>query len=118
MTVSARQATSSGRITGGWVRSAKLPSAKGLSRGYDRKAVDAFLLQCANGVDWLGGLLIGAENEIERLTDDVRQPHLVRATGRVMPSTGSRKRSAPATRVSPTRRRRVPTTGRVVRARP
>jgi len=83
--------TSSGRITGGWVRAANLPSARGFSRGYDRKAVDDLLAQTANGVDWLNGLLVGAENEIDRLTGGVGRP-----TGRTLFSSSHGKRSAQA----------------------
>jgi hypothetical protein len=92
LSASSLRATSSGRITGGWVRAVKPPLAKGLSRGYDRKAVDALLLQCANGVDWLNGLLVGAENEIARLTDGVAEQPTVRSTGRALTTSSHGKR--------------------------
>ena len=116
MTGSARQATSSGRITGGWVRAVKLPTAKGFSRGYDRKAVDALLLQCANGVDWLNGLLVGAENEIDRLTEGEPAQPSVRPTGRVMTRTGGGKR--PGSLSARPKKPRVRAASRTVRARP
>jgi len=59
--------TGSGLISGQWVRAGKFPAARVLGRGYRKKAVDRFLIECANGVDWLRGLLVGAENEIDRL---------------------------------------------------
>jgi DivIVA domain-containing protein len=116
MTSSTRQISSSGRITGGWVRAAKFPTAKGLSRGYDRKAVDTFLLQCGNGVDWLNGLLIGAENEIDRLSGEGQPSAPVRNTSRVMTTAGSGKR--PATQPARRRKPRVSAAARTVRARP
>ena len=57
----------SGLISGRWVLAAKFPAPRGLARGYRKKAVDGFLVECANGVNWLRGLLVGAENEIDRL---------------------------------------------------
>jgi len=94
LTASTLRATSSGRITGGWVRAVKPPLAKGLARGYDRKAVDALLMQCANGVDWLNGLLVGAENEIARLTErSAAEQPTVRSTGRSLVTSGHGKRS-------------------------
>ena len=87
------RAASSGRITGGWVRAVKPPPAKGLSGGYDRKAADALLLQCANGVDWLNGLLAGAENEIARLADEAPAQPAVRSTGRSLVTSSHGKRS-------------------------
>lgn len=116
MTSSTRQISSSGRITGGWVRATKLPTAKGISRGYDRKSVDGFLLQCANGVDWLNGLLIGAENEIDRLSGDRSTQPAARPTGRVMTTTGSGKR--PSTQPAGRKKPRVRSAARTVRARP
>jgi hypothetical protein len=59
--------TGSGLITGRWVLAAKFPAPRGFGRGYRRKAVDGFLVECANGIDWLHGLLVGAEKEIDRL---------------------------------------------------
>ena len=59
--------TGSGLISGRWVLAAKFPAPRGLARGYRKKAVDGFLLECANGINWLRGLLVGAENEIDRL---------------------------------------------------
>ncbi len=109
------RATSSGRITGGWVRAAQPPMAKGLSRGYDRKAVDALLLQCANGVDWLNGLLIGAENEIARLTEAAAaaEQRAVRPTGRSLVTSSHGKR-APQVKVTAKKHRlRTARPGRV-----
>lgn len=109
------RAASSGRITGGWVRAVKLPTAKGLSRGYDRKTVDALLLQCANGVDWLNGLLAGAENEITRLSEDSAEQPTVRSTGRSLVTSSHGKRS-PQAKVA-TKRSRL-RTARPSRVRP
>ena len=116
MTGSARQATNGGHITGAWVRAADLPTAKRISRGYDRKAVDTFLLQCANAVDRLNGLLIGAENEIDQLTGRAPRSSRVRMTGRVMTTSGSVKR--PVSTSARPRRRRIRAAGRTVSARP
>ena len=115
LSASSLRATSSGRISGGWVRAVKPPLAKGLSRGYDRKAVDALLLQCANGVDWLNGLLVGAENEIARLTDGATEPTTTRSTGRSLVTSSHGKRSTQA-KVA-TKRARL-RTARPGRARP
>jgi hypothetical protein len=112
-TASSLRATSSGRITGGWVRAVKPPPAKGLSRGYDRKAVDALLLQCANGVDWLNGLLIGAENEIARLTADATEQQVVRPTGRHLISSSHGKRAPQPKMVAKRARLRTARPGRV-----
>ena len=60
-------ASGSGLISGRWVLTAKFPASSGPLRGYRKKAVDGFLVECANGIDWLHGLLIGADNEIVRL---------------------------------------------------
>ncbi|MET0863971.1 MAG: DivIVA domain-containing protein [Nakamurella sp.] len=116
--------TGSGLITGGWVRAAKFPSAKGLGRGYDRKAVDAFLVECANGVDWLGGLLAGAENEIDRLTaarssavgsliPESGRSESARSIGRAAATLGQRKR--PSGRM---KRHRLRAAGRPTVSRP
>jgi hypothetical protein len=59
--------TGSGLISGRWVLAAKFPAPRGLARGYRKKAVDGFLEECANGVNWLHALLVGAEKEIDRL---------------------------------------------------
>src|SRR4051794_14332932 len=59
--------TGSGLITGRWVLAAKFPGPRGLGRGYRKKTVNGFLVECANGVDWLRGLLVGAEKEVDRL---------------------------------------------------
>lgn len=109
----------SGLITGGWVRAATFPATKGLGRGYDRKAVDAFLVECANGVDWLNGLLAGAENEIDRLTAaepasfDAGRSDSARPISRAAASMGQRKRP-----VGRTKRWRVRTAGRSIVSRP
>lgn len=95
------------------MRAVKLPTAKGLSRGYDRKTVDALLLQCANGVDWLNGLLAGAENEINRLADDAPEQTNIRSTGRSLATSSHGKRS-PQTKVAIKRARlRTARPGRV-----
>ena len=111
--VASLRATSSGRITGNWVRAVKPPLAKGLSRGYDRKAVDALLLQCANGVDWLNGLLIGAENEIARLTEDAPAQPPMRSTGRSLVTSSHGKRSNQAKVATKRARLRTARPGRV-----
>ncbi len=113
LSASSLRATSSGRITGGWVRAVKPPLAKGLSRGYDRKAVDALLLQCANGVDWLNGLLVGAEREIARLAEDAPAQPPMRSTGRSLVTSSHGKRSNQAKVATKRARLRTARPGRV-----
>ncbi|MEP6559681.1 MAG: DivIVA domain-containing protein [Nakamurella sp.] len=109
----------SGLITGRWVLGANFPAAKGLHRGYDRNAVDAFLAECANGVDWLGGLLTGAENEIDRLaaggsmTLESSRPETARSISRAATTKGQRKR--PTGRL---KRHRLRSAGRPTVSRP
>jgi len=67
--------TGSGLISGRWVLAAKFPAPRGLARGYRKKAVDGFLVECANGINWLRGLLVGAENEIDRLNGLLTAAH-------------------------------------------
>ena len=98
------RATSSGRITGNCVRAVNPPLAKGLSRGYDRKA---------NGVDWLNGLLIGAENEIARLTEDAPAQPPMRSTGRSLVTSSHGKRSNQAKVATKRARLRTARPGRV-----
>jgi hypothetical protein len=108
-----------GLISGGWVRAANPPAAKGLSRGYDRKAVDAFIVECANGIDWLNGLLIGAENEIARLTGgglsatEPARPETLRFVGRSAATRSGAKRAK-----QPTARPRIRMAARPAFTRP
>ena len=90
-------------VSGRRLRTAALPSARGLFGGYDRKAVDRLLVDCANGVDRLTAMLIEAEDEIDRLlTENERRRHR-RSTG-----------PSPSTRVR-RKRLRKQTNGRVRR---
>jgi hypothetical protein len=93
MTASIQLAKGNIRLTGDWLRAADLPTSRGLSRGYDRRSVDALLAQCANGVDRLSVALIGAHNEIDRLTEVNSHRRLVRAAGRPTLAGRHRRRS-------------------------
>jgi len=93
MSTSIQRAAGGAPITGDWVRASDLPSSRGLSRGYDRKAVDALLAHCANGVDRLNGALVSAHHEIERLTEVNSHRRLVGAAGRAPVASHQRKRT-------------------------
>ena len=113
LSASSQRATSSGRITGDWLRTVPLPTARGLGRGYDRKAVDAMLLQCANGVDWLNSLLIGAENEIDRLTEGAPERLAIRSSARALVIGSHGKRTTQVKAAVKRSRLRTPASGRV-----
>lgn len=81
-------------ITGDWVRRVDLPVARRVLRGYDRRAVDEFLLLCATEVDRLTARLHQAEDEIGRLTDEVTA-RSIRFDRMVSSGRGRRGRHAP-----------------------
>jgi len=78
-------------VTGSMLRSAALPSARGLARGYDRRAVDQLLVDCAEGVDRLTDLLISAEDEIDRLLAERQRLRAGLSAGPAASSRGRRR---------------------------
>jgi hypothetical protein len=77
-------------VSGRNLRTVELPSARGLFGGYDRKAVDRLLVDCAEGVDRLTEMLIAAEDEIDRLLTE-NQRRRPRSSG-PSPSTAVRRK--------------------------
>lgn len=78
-------------VSGRRLRTVALPSARGLFGGYDRKAVDRLLVDCADGVDRLTAMLIEAEDEIDRLLTENHRRRPARLTG-TSPSTRVRRK--------------------------
>jgi DivIVA domain-containing protein len=90
-----------GGITGGRVRNVDLPTARWGARGYDRRAVDDFLLECADAVDLLNNRLREAEQELGRLAGGGLVGRPLRSVGLEMPAIG---RGSRASRVRATSR--------------